>query len=435
MDTPFLTALDERARIKGSRDPIGAQAIWTRLGRRVVGNLTTVSSSVRDFTVLLAGHALITRARQDRSEANELAVFLSWEQIAAYARATSGAEQGVRGIDRVRQRQAKGGRIELGLSPEAQILSNQKTYGLWGLYTMPARASSLLEGEPAALSEALQGPVHSLLNTLGVTPTRDTHGLLARLLDHRRGLDLTRDQQLLATVAQVLQRPAPPLRAAYVDCLQNGGPSEPSRTQGCQPLLANLLRETLTSEWVPTPPALEDLARRAARRPSSGPVLGQRLRDIAHCERLLAPSVALFEHVLVCDGQSVSVVAQRVRDHWQRALFGLIVPTEIESLRSELAEAGNASETADHWVRLAHALASGKFENAIRVVVSLNALTMRARGASGPWVTVQDNKLDVRLAAESSARLPSAEDLPTHWRHPYFIPSLRAVVQQLGGAA
>ena len=29
-----------------------------------------------------------------------------------------------------------------------QILSNQKTYGLWGLYTMPARASGLVEGDP-----------------------------------------------------------------------------------------------------------------------------------------------------------------------------------------------------------------------------------------------------------------------------------------------
>jgi hypothetical protein len=29
-----------------------------------------------------------------------------------------------------------------------QILGNQKIYGLWGLYTMPARASGLLDGDP-----------------------------------------------------------------------------------------------------------------------------------------------------------------------------------------------------------------------------------------------------------------------------------------------
>ena len=46
---PFLTDIDPQAAIKGSRDPLGIQPIWTRLGRHVVGNLTTVSSSVRDF--------------------------------------------------------------------------------------------------------------------------------------------------------------------------------------------------------------------------------------------------------------------------------------------------------------------------------------------------------------------------------------------------
>ena len=52
---PFLTELDSRAAVKGSRDSLGLQAIWTRLGRHVVGNFTTVSDSVRDFTVVLLG--------------------------------------------------------------------------------------------------------------------------------------------------------------------------------------------------------------------------------------------------------------------------------------------------------------------------------------------------------------------------------------------
>lgn len=51
LDVPFLTDLDSRAAVKGSRDPLGIQAIWTRFGRHVVGNLTTVSNSVRDFTI------------------------------------------------------------------------------------------------------------------------------------------------------------------------------------------------------------------------------------------------------------------------------------------------------------------------------------------------------------------------------------------------
>jgi hypothetical protein len=41
--TPFLTDIDPQAAIKGSRDPLGLQTIWARLGRHVVGNLTTVT--------------------------------------------------------------------------------------------------------------------------------------------------------------------------------------------------------------------------------------------------------------------------------------------------------------------------------------------------------------------------------------------------------
>src|SRR3989442_15950904 len=35
LTTPFLTDLDSRAAVKGSRDPLGIQQIWTRLGRHV----------------------------------------------------------------------------------------------------------------------------------------------------------------------------------------------------------------------------------------------------------------------------------------------------------------------------------------------------------------------------------------------------------------
>ena len=56
LTTPFLTDLDSRAAVKGSRDPLGIQQIWTGLGRNVIGNLTTVSNSVRDFTTLLLGY-------------------------------------------------------------------------------------------------------------------------------------------------------------------------------------------------------------------------------------------------------------------------------------------------------------------------------------------------------------------------------------------
>jgi hypothetical protein len=80
---PFLTELDPQAAIKGSRDPLGIQPIWTRLGRRVVGNLTTVSTSVRDFTTTILGYYFAERIANEENGDSDLGVFLRWEQLAA----------------------------------------------------------------------------------------------------------------------------------------------------------------------------------------------------------------------------------------------------------------------------------------------------------------------------------------------------------------
>ena len=86
LTVPFLTDLDPQIAVKGSRDPLGVQTVWARLGRHVVGNLTTVSTSVRDFTTLILGYYFAERVANEASGDSDLAVFLRWEQLAAYAR-------------------------------------------------------------------------------------------------------------------------------------------------------------------------------------------------------------------------------------------------------------------------------------------------------------------------------------------------------------
>jgi hypothetical protein len=82
LTSPFLTALDSRAAVKGSRDPLGIQQILDPAGSHVVGNLTTVSDSVRDFTTLLLGYYFAARLTDELGPETELATFLKWEQLA-----------------------------------------------------------------------------------------------------------------------------------------------------------------------------------------------------------------------------------------------------------------------------------------------------------------------------------------------------------------
>src|SRR4051812_42227652 len=152
LDSPFLTELDSRAAVKGSRDPLGLQQIWTRFGRHVVGNLTTVSTSVRDFTTLLLGYYFANDLADESDSGSELHTFLKWEQLAAYARAAVNHDLVFRGTERVQRNLQEGKRVTISAEQAHQILSNQKIYGLWGFSPVPARASGLLDGAPPRLT-------------------------------------------------------------------------------------------------------------------------------------------------------------------------------------------------------------------------------------------------------------------------------------------
>jgi len=179
LTVPFLTDLDPQAAIKGSRDPLGLQTIWARLGRHVVGNLTTVSTSARDFTTLVLGYYFAERIAGGDGD---LAVFLRWEQLAAYARGEINGDWAFRGVERVKR--------NLGTDSTAQILSNQKTYGLWGLYTVPARSSGLVEGDPTRLTAAGRDLVDRVyLPMFSQGGLRHADAVVARLAKARSDLD------------------------------------------------------------------------------------------------------------------------------------------------------------------------------------------------------------------------------------------------------
>src|SRR3954465_8035498 len=101
--TPFLTEIDPQAAVKGSRDPLGVQPIWSRMGRHVVGNLTTVTTSLRSFTTLILGYYFAERIADEEQGDGDLAAFLRWEQLAAYARGTVNDDWEFLGMRRVKR--------------------------------------------------------------------------------------------------------------------------------------------------------------------------------------------------------------------------------------------------------------------------------------------------------------------------------------------
>src|SRR5439155_20728456 len=87
------------------------------------------------------------RERDGTDGESTLNTFLKFEQLAAYCRLHVGQDRDFRGIDRVAQRLADSSRVVISTNAQGQILSNQKIYGLWGLFSVPARTSGLLGWE------------------------------------------------------------------------------------------------------------------------------------------------------------------------------------------------------------------------------------------------------------------------------------------------
>jgi hypothetical protein len=428
---PFLTELDSRAAIKGSRDPLSVQAIWTSLGRRVVGNLTTVSTSLRDFTTLILGYHFVERVAEKIGPENDLATFLKWEQLAAYTRAAVNDDPTFRGTERVHKNLSDGPKVRLSADAAGQILGNQKIYGLWGLYTVPARSSGLVAGDPARLTPVARALVDTVyLPMFREAGFRNAEAVVDKLSEKTASIDtLGRDKALLGVIGKILRRRVLSAeRDVYRTHLLLGGPAD--RTARRQALLAQLLEGTLSDDgWELRPAAVRQLSKEAQGQ-EEGSALGESLDRIRTCEMTLGPAVALFDFILGRDRQTLPALAKELREQWGAGV-STIDPEAMAALEPELREATGDAETGSRWIALARALASGAYEDALRLLLEHNRHVMKQRAGAAPWVDLRDGRLQVRFRDEGTMPLPTRKELPTFWRHAYFIGSLRQMASEL----
>ncbi len=418
---PFLTKIDSNAAVKGSRDPLGVQAIWTQLGRRIVPNLTTVSTSLRDFTTTILGYAF---AEELAGKAEPLDVFLRWEQWAAYTRAQDDPRTFVRGVERVKERLTAGDRVTISVSREHQILSNQKTYGLWGLYSMPSRASGLLEEKGVQLTRESR----DLVEDVYWEAFRSAAGTRAAKIVSKLALDpfklnLTGEHApLVRAVAKVLTSPA---KRALGDVERDFYTRHLLHRTPLQKNAVETLPKELKESRALSPMLLREWTKRASRHPE----LAERLDDVRVVESLLAPSVCLFSFLLGRDKRPVAEIAGDIHGQWHKVFGGLEIE-RLESLGSSLRRAGGTDlESERLWLRTAHALQHGDFEDAIRSLCVINAGVMQNRGGAS-WVQIENGKLRVHVF-ESSRPLPEASAIGSLWEHSYFLDSLAIVASDL----
>lgn len=433
LSIPFLTALDTRAAIRGSRDPLGVQPIWMHFGRKVVGNLTTQTTSVRDFTIAMLGFWFIEQLSSMDSVDSELAVFLRWEQLAAYARAGVNRETGFRGTDRVHKALRAGDRLRISTERQHQILSDQQRYGIWGLYSVASRASGLIGGDPIRLTPAARAHVEREL-----LPKLDRHGahIRARLLEVLRGpavwLDPAgKDRALLKSVAGLISPDLSSIERDFyrLHLLHGGGNGEQS---GLQRQLVELVDYRLVgSELELQPATMGGLAKEARKRFGAGCELSAHIEQIRTAESLLALSGSLFAWLLVQHDARRDALAEQLQKAWG-ASVPRVDPEALRQLEGDFTRATRDSVVAHHWMRAGDAFAAGAYDQLIDQVIALNQRVMSARNGSAPWVEwTAQGRLKVRFRDERAV-LPKRSELTEWWRNSYFIDSLRQIATALG---
>ena len=422
---PFITLEDPNAKIKGSRDPLGVQPIWSAFGRHIVTNLTTQSTSIRGFTILLLGRCLaadlLDRGMATREDV--LDIFLRMEQVGAYVRHVAHGVKGeIRGIERVQRFvDEQRGNVIIAADRRGMILSDQKVYGLWGLYSVPARTSGLIPDGALDVMPA----VREFVEQHYISKLNGSAAKLSKLLIENGRLRTKDGDPIFAALAPILDPRFSSEELDFYGSFLRDGRYVKDADTGRQERFRELLESHAALE---TPTGRAEILLLARRARSRDEGLSVALDRIAHLEAFLAPTAALFQHLLGRHGQQVTTVADEIRSVWgssvpnlDRVAFGELLD-EIESTSTKATRAAM-----DH----VHAsLYEGDFECAIEGLVSWNEVVTGTRG-SAPWARIGDGRrLDVRYRGPERL-LPGADEIQDLWMNSYFIDALKDVTRQL----
>lgn len=442
----FLTDLDPNLRVKGFRDPLGAQSVWSGCGRLVVGNLTTQTSALDDFRVLLIGAWLMDRATE--LGVPDTNAFVVWEQLASYARAHSRNVGGFRGVTRVRARLNGTEPIYVSSERDHQILNSQVSYGIWGLYSAAAVRCGLLRRHaghwltnPAARALMDEHYLPILESAWG----RDARQLVSWVT---KGATLKPQTQehgaKLEAIARCVCDPLTTREADfYRETIVEGGSRDETATVSGSTHAAVRRRQRVLADLLDATVQGASVARADVELIESSTTdrdLGDQLEIILAVEAMLSLSIALFAYLSQQPGAALGEVVARLDDHFGEAETVLasaqisrlreVSRTKPELLRAVDDRAGSKAR----WLRIAEALHERRWEAALRLLVDQNAAVSRDRGASVGWLEITTRGVvDVRLGI-SGYELPAASQASRGWGNSYFLDNLLSTTRAVRNA-
>ncbi len=396
-----FSSYDDRARPKGSRDPLGAEATWSFLGRRIVGNLTTVTANLDNFIVaLLCCHF----ANQNQSDAELIQErYLRAEQVAAYLKLAAGArEPGFLGITRA-SKNFERDRIVLGVAADAQLLASQAGYGLWGLYSSALEGADLISGATRRLTEKGEVLVQQIVTVFGL-PNWNGFCNIASAVN----LDKDATKNLAPIFISAIGSST--LRQTVVEALIAAQRDCTLQSELFRPATSYLKKEP---DWT-----ISDFSNWILSHPEVTSELKTTMLRISSIDPLLNLADAVMSWLLGKNGEQLDTVAQSLQLHVQKLQFGDDWQKELELPHRTFLKEFQAAASAGDALTM------------IRLLMAQNKTLMNARGGAA-WIDLDGGRcLTVRVRNDKPQDISKLGAPGSNWRYTYFIGAFLAIAQQ-----
>ena len=403
----FISLIDDRAIPKGSRDPLGFELVWTHFGRKVIGNLTTITSSMDNFAVALLGWHFandlapkICNGHERHTQIREL--FLRYEQLAGYVRYL-GSANNIMGIIRVKQRLSDTSfPLKLGQSADQLILSDQASYGLWGLYSSASRDSGLVKGDNRVVSKQGLHIVHEIEEHLG-----DLADQIRTLISED---DVVLDRSHLEAMAEkfisAIQHKN--VRSELLEVLLAG--HDPN---GVQNELWSIT-QNIFQKYSELPEDIDTFIHLVLENnPRSD--LQRNLKDVQQIERLLVACNNLFHYCRRKDGEKLTKIQETLNNRYTYSHLPGSLPEDPFPQKHLLAS-------------ILEAFHKNDVLRAIEELISLNKDVMQRRSGA-PWVELESgHKLRVKIKSER-AELAEQIVIEKRWDYDYFLGSFLQIAR------
>lgn len=376
----FFTLLDDSVRPRGSRDPLGIEHLWSGVGRKLVGNLTTVTRHLDNFIVTLVGFHLCLNEKTGQTDWES---FERFEQLTSRARERRGMP-GVLGVRRIRN--STDFPVPLGSGRHARILDNPRQAGLWGLYSTALAAADLTNRTRRPSDRGAQ-IVRMFLKSAPGDAWRFA-------VDKQRAqVDEAEMMQVEAWVVDLLGNPSG--RRALADRLLSGSDAP-------QPWHSEVFDQAHKfmkgKEGVPK---ARDFLHWLT---EESPLLKDFAARVLRFDEALALSALTFNWLLGCHGRPAREIEAQLATLAKWPLRERAVPDFSAEIRD------------DEWRRRAsglaafcEAMARGAWRDATELLFSHHARVANRRGGS-PWCYWEDDRIKVVMNTTPGV-LPATDDI------------------------